>query len=345
MKAIHDAAMVLFLGLNIATLATANTQLGNGGDAVVCRKTSGEIERVYLLDFYEKTALNRPFDIDLGPPDIDPVEKVRGALQRYKRVDLRRAKYYEKELNNFFSKVSWSNVPLTKIDDEGLTIEPDCPVQQLAIQRNPLVPSDGQYLIQKTLWDNLDNDNRAGLILHEIVYHEALANGHLDSYKSRFLNVAILSKQMSKIELDGYSGFTASINFPQTVVFWKSPKTGTQWAMTTGYSFNRQDHGNFPYPPVSDVSCQSTIQGGVDAFGFEGKPINIFGRVIADKIDSAYDTVGHYSYVSKGNVLQCIAVKRVCYNYNNCEYRDEIDGSHCFGKDRRLCRVSTGLED
>lgn len=320
--------------MNFAT-AFADTQLGNGGDAVVCRSENGEIVSVRLLDFYEKDAIGREFDIDLGASEIDPVEKVRIALNRLRRLDVPRANYYEGELNEFFSKVTWSNTNLVPVHDEGLTIEPECPIQQLALQRNPLVPGDGQYMINKSLWDKLDNDGRAGLILHEIVYHEGIENGHQDSFKARFLNVAILSHQMQTIALDSYSDLIGQLTYPQSVIYWKSSDTGTQWALTNRVSYWRPTPQN-PRPPLPDRMkiCETTIEGGRETYAGENMLFRSkIGRTILNQTRFGY---GYYSVADRD--LKCFKLEENCMAGRGCTITS-FDDRSCQGAFKRLCIV------
>lgn len=63
-----------------------------------------------------------------------------------------------------------------------------CKIEQIAIQKEPAFPEDKRFTVSKDLWDLLDEDNKAGLVLHEIIYREALLYGHEDSVNARYVN-------------------------------------------------------------------------------------------------------------------------------------------------------------
>src|SRR5690606_18925272 len=49
------------------------------------------------------------------------------------------------------------------------------------------------FLVDKDLWEELDNDNKVALIFHEIIYAEAISYGHLNSLMTRSLNIKLLT--------------------------------------------------------------------------------------------------------------------------------------------------------
>jgi hypothetical protein len=81
---------------------------------------------------------------------------------------------------------------------------------------SPVSPSDKQYFLSRPLWQKLDNDSRAGLVLHEVIYTDALRFGQKNSINVRKINSHLASGvafQMSDrdfYELFARAGFGSS---------------------------------------------------------------------------------------------------------------------------------------
>jgi hypothetical protein len=178
----------------------ASKEVGNGGDAVVCRNNAGDITKVELLDYYEARVM-RGIEVNLGDESLSVEEKVDLVLKRLKkRAPLRFAKY-TKLFEEFFDETKFiSNIHLVDIpDSENVLFGKGCLVEQLAIQHEPTFPQDSRYLINKDLWDLMSKDHQAGLILHEIIYLEALNQEykpHENSKMVRYFNSFISSDLM-----------------------------------------------------------------------------------------------------------------------------------------------------
>src|SRR5205085_1885391 len=71
------------------------------------------------------------------------------------------------------------------------------------------------YTINKDLWDRMNTNNRAGLILHEIIYKEALRDGQHDSVKARYFNAYLSSTKMASFTPQQYSAFLVRVGFPE----------------------------------------------------------------------------------------------------------------------------------
>tara|TARA_Y100000768_G_scaffold81870_1_gene58313 strand:- start:10960 stop:12543 length:1584 start_codon:yes stop_codon:yes gene_type:complete len=201
---------LLLLSISIQLQASRE---GNGGDAIVCQLADNKGQRVELLDYYQ--AFDRGYikELDLAPAKGDFDSKVRGALKRLASYDSVRASRYLDWYEDFFSKdnFSWEE-KLGPVDDSGSSsYEKNCLQVQAAIQEKPLFPQDKRYKIAKPIWDKMDADHKAGLILHELIYRDVLEIKehflsikdkpaiflHPDSRKLRYFNAIISSKEFS----------------------------------------------------------------------------------------------------------------------------------------------------
>lgn len=177
----------LFLSLFITLTASfahavGGSGAGNGGDVLVCESTPAQ-PAVQLLDFFEIGFYDKSTP-HWSATATTPESLVAALIADLKKVSPLRAELYERHLNGFMGRVQFVDHPLVDIpDSQHLLLPKECHVEQLAIQyRQGVLPN---YEINRALWNRLDVYNRAGLILHEIIYSEALAVGHQNSIGAR----------------------------------------------------------------------------------------------------------------------------------------------------------------
>jgi hypothetical protein len=194
---------MIISGLHSPASLAGEGSVGNGGNAVVCKDSSGKITSAELLDYYEaRTELN--FAIDLGDAKLDPGAKTKIAFDRLKVTAPFWGNWMEYKASVFVSQQAEfiPNASLTPVQDSNQVAVPSgCEVIQLAIQKQVSLPNQKTYTVNKDLWDLLDNTNKAGLILHEIIYTEALTAGAKDSVGVRYFNGLISSHQIDIIDL------------------------------------------------------------------------------------------------------------------------------------------------
>lgn len=165
-------------------ISIAGNEVGNGGDVIICK------DSVKLLDYYEAA--------DLGffvsePKDNKKYEKIiYDLLEEFQNIDDKLARQYKKRMEEISKEIEFkSSIVLTDIPDSNHEALPTgCRLEQIAIRRNE--EKNGKlFLISKDLWNKMDNTNKAGLILHEIIYEHFLYLGEKDSRKARFMNALI----------------------------------------------------------------------------------------------------------------------------------------------------------
>lgn len=197
----HVRWVVVGFSLLASSVALAGHEQGNGGNAVVCRDASGKIISAELLDFYEARTL-RQIQLDLGPSGLDYMHRVLAKLRPLERVAPVRAALYENWAANFISEsLILNGVKFEVIPDSDHFFVPDgCEVEQLAVNREPELPTDHRYLINGDLWSHLDDASKAGLVLHEMIYREMASLGETNSRSSRYLNGIIHTQELSTID-------------------------------------------------------------------------------------------------------------------------------------------------
>ncbi len=170
-----------------------------GGTVVLCPNARGGSMTFELLDF-QAARQDLGYKIDLGPADLGYVEKVDFALNRLAAVAPLRASLYKKwfmEFENESDRRTRSKV----INSQGLggvSIPEGCYAVDVVTQKTDSVLRLGgkRYTIDQDVFDRLDNDTKAGLILHELVYRDRLMGGALDATETRMFTSLISTRQI-----------------------------------------------------------------------------------------------------------------------------------------------------
>lgn len=221
MRSLFLYAVICFSSLFPHSLFAGHDR-GNGGDGVVCRDEGGNITSVELLDFYEVRNLMGK-TIDLGPTSLSAIEKATLAVTRLPNFEHKRKDLYLRRIQTFLDPNETSFVPhanLADIPDSLHIIFPrGCAVEQVAIQNTRDFPEQSYYIVNNDLWEKMDANSQAGLILHEIIYREAIGFGHRDSIKVRYFNGMLATNQLSGMSVEQYVNFLERAGFPHTECF------------------------------------------------------------------------------------------------------------------------------
>ena len=198
---VYFASLILF-----APLAHAQQVVGNGGIVLAGGCYGPEITHE-ILDFYE-ARIEYGFDIELGPDTGEISDKVQVALSRLARLDPQRASKFQGWFASFAADSA--NLPggvrLSSTDDYGsVDRRPDCSIRQAAVQRNPVVSAGKRYFFDAELVSKLDQTNHAGLVLHEMIYRDAISRGQITSRLARYMTALISSKDFETLSSDEYA--------------------------------------------------------------------------------------------------------------------------------------------
>jgi hypothetical protein len=240
--------------------------VGNGGEGVYC-PGSGEIT---LFDYYEANVL-RGLQPNLGPIQNTYQQKLSLLLSRLAQFDPARAAIYRNRVNSFESESRFvTGADLTPIPDSNSPVIPrGCQIVQLAVQRPPTFPGEAYYLLDKEKWDLMSNDQRAGLVFHEIIYREALGVGATDSSGARYLNSTIASDSLSGMKNSEYLNILLKLNFWRYTIF-QSPLKDTFVFIIGGSTFGIDEAEKacraFPVPGAH-VPSELELQSFYPAFG------------------------------------------------------------------------------
>jgi hypothetical protein len=219
----------ILLGWSLS--AAAGNEAGNGGYTVQCDHLSPDGYSIEVLDYHEIRVRFPPrtFTIDLGSQG-DEWARVRYALQRLARLDPNRAAVYQDKADHFLENANL--VPHANLPDPGDSgptyLEVGCRAIPTVIQYHGHVEEQKLYTVNEDLYDALSPNHRAGLILHEIIYGEAIEHGAQNSQDSRYVNALISSAEIAKMSPSDYEQRMVAVGFdsspgPQHPVWFSNP--------------------------------------------------------------------------------------------------------------------------
>jgi len=172
---------------------------GNGGIGFECHKDGKDF--IWLLDDYEWSQYFPDQPIYRGPPTFSVEQMVTNVLDRVRELDLQLYYRYLSVWTIFKQRsiyVSATDVPyLLNTRDTGdvVYVKPDFCVQvQIAVQKGLI------FYIDKDIWNLMERSAQAGLVLHEIIYYDALRHGYQDSWVARHINSLISSQRIESME-------------------------------------------------------------------------------------------------------------------------------------------------
>jgi hypothetical protein len=198
----------LLLGLILlshASMTFAGSEGVGGGNLIVCRDPNKVITSLELLDYYEART-RRKLVIDLNNDEGTLSSTIDVALKRLSRLMPMKAQELKEKADAFNENAEFiPGVQLEKVDDSYHIFIPDgCAAEQVAVQQEPEFTADKRYIVSKDLWDQMSIKDKAGLILHEIIYNEARKNGATNSIGTRALNSLLASPKMETMSFKDF---------------------------------------------------------------------------------------------------------------------------------------------
>ncbi len=213
------------------------SHVGNGGDLIVCRDLANKdlVLKINVLDYYEGAVL-RNWAVDEGSSEVmnkSIDENLNILFEKLKIMGEFRVAEYKLAAQEFFQNNRFvKNSLLTDVQDSDHSILPngpgECKVEQLIIYKDNPSIGEKKYLINSDLWDKLNNFQRAGMVMHELIYKEFRSYGHTNSVMSRLLNSLVASNEIKNLYPVGDTveivkkqiAFLDQIQLP--VLYWKN---------------------------------------------------------------------------------------------------------------------------
>lgn len=169
----------------------------NGGNVIVCANSSGSIQSVELLDYYEVRLNGGSLRFNSNLPSFNG--KLIDLFEKWQNIAPKRIALYRKWLSEFPEDAGlYTGINIPAIPDTGsIAIPKGCSLEPVAFQRSDddVFPGTKRYVINKDLWDLMNEEQKAGLVLHELIYREAIKVGNKTSLPTRFLNGHLASSE------------------------------------------------------------------------------------------------------------------------------------------------------
>lgn len=174
-------------------------RVGSGGGLVVCREADQSIRSVELLDYYEART-QRGFQLELSKLSGHWKAQTQQLIDRLQKVSPLRVQIYSDWLKTVDAEILFlADAKFSTIPDTGHVAVPQgCSFEQGAVQIAPRFQGDKRYFINDDLWQKMNSSQRAGLIMHEFLYREAMSYGHTDSISVRYLSGYIANDRFVK---------------------------------------------------------------------------------------------------------------------------------------------------
>ncbi|WP_413558523.1 hypothetical protein [Bdellovibrio sp. HCB209] len=184
--------------------AFAGDELLNGGDVIACPGL--EVPSYRSLDIYEGDKVYGLQPTAIAHNDFKVILKT--LIDRIAKHDITRANLYRSYLQSLESEVRMvTGSDFGNIRDEGwIAIPKGCELQQAAAQFRDHSPDGVKYLINGSIWTNLNSGHRAALIMHEFIYREGLLpqNDFKNSARVRYFNAFIHSEKFKTLTAAEY---------------------------------------------------------------------------------------------------------------------------------------------
>jgi hypothetical protein len=194
--------LFVFVGgaILMSSICSAGVKIGNGGMIAYCAPSiERKVERIELPDFLE-ARFRWDLKLKLFSENIEWKTQVKMALDRLRQRSPARAQQYNAWLETFTQDskfVDGFELPSTN-DAVFLPIPLNCELKQAVVQIAPEVPRDKRYYINLAIWNELSESQKAGLVLHELIYREAQKNSFEDSKWVRYFNAMIWADAVSE---------------------------------------------------------------------------------------------------------------------------------------------------
>ena len=174
--------------------------VGNGGMGVKCVQ-KGETN-IRVLDVYEFEVFRQKEWDFADQRNTSIFDQAKEYLERLTEIDPNRTKILTanlEELKNRYSVVS--NLTLESTADSGFVpLQDGCELIQIAVFVKESWPGDPVLFISQEYWDQLDQNNKAALFVHEVLFKHLTDQGVENSRSTRYWVGQLLSNEIEKFD-------------------------------------------------------------------------------------------------------------------------------------------------
>lgn len=205
-----------FLFCSLKSVAGGGHVVGNGGYVLECH--SNGTNKWVSYDLEEGLILNQ-----LTPKYSSfksYTEKARDVINRIHNINPFRAKLYKHWLFTFEAESQFlkTDTYLVDIPDISFGVVPkNCYLHQAIVQIASPSIGEARYFINSTIWQRLDENQKAALVIHELIYREAISeeNRHQNSVQVRKLNQWLHSGKLESMTVQKYIELIRQLQFAQ----------------------------------------------------------------------------------------------------------------------------------
>lgn len=177
--------------------------IGNGGTGVICYNGGAPNGiKVQMLEYYELELSGRSLKLNHNLDNYKDI--IIENLNRWESVAPKRVALYKQWLNDFENESLFvSNNYFTPVNDTGTIAIPfGCELATLAFQRpqEDLFPGVKRYTINSDYWNIMIPTQKAGLVMHELIYREGIVVQHKTSFPTRYFNSYLASAEPNSDE-------------------------------------------------------------------------------------------------------------------------------------------------
>lgn len=211
---------VLFLMVSFSnkvwSSSAESNKVGNGGNVVYCANEKAGEYHAQLLDFYEENFENSGDGVESSKNNFKSTEQKSTAnfemltpekiaelkFLKLKDINPRISEQYLRRLHEIQNELEFKkNVTLTVIPDSFHYYKPiskNCSILQIAIKKNLKSKAEKRFIIREDLWKQLSSTDKAGLLMHEIIYEHFAKLGEENSIKARKFNRFLFAASVNK---------------------------------------------------------------------------------------------------------------------------------------------------
>lgn len=286
-----------------SSLALAGGMEGGGGKSVVCRDNNHKIISAELLDIWEGKNI---YNLNIEQKnDVDSILSIAQNKLTHSLTNPEVSLFRILRRVRSIMMISKPGVILKDVNDAAeVALPADCKLEQLANYVD-----DNFLIVSNEIWNQLDDLNKAGLILHEAIYRFERDNGATNSRRARKIVAHLLSDfQFTKVN----DGLPINIRYCQATNdagklkygFWVYPISNIQGRQMSKLQFTVLD-GLFVYSkktaviPVKlpwEIPEQSRVFSGGDTdSNFEGNDYISLGAI--NEVTTTPDSTTRTSYL------------------------------------------------
>lgn len=213
---LQKVCLVCFLFFGLKSVAGGGHVVGNGGYVLECE--SNGITKWFSYDLEEGIILNQLMPKYSSFKSYK--EKANDVINRISKINPFRAKLYKQWLLTFETESQFlkTDMDLVNIPDISVGVVPrNCSLRQAIVQISSPGINEPRYLINSTIWNQLDENQKAALVIHELIYREAISeeNRHQNSVQVRKLNQWLHSGKLENMTVQNYIELIHQLQFAQ----------------------------------------------------------------------------------------------------------------------------------